>query len=104
MSEYDVDLEALTAIVEIQAEFEIRPFLSGQLTKYTDQILSSSTSKQELEQFLKDVVSKILTKLLSKQYIEKLKTRYYTDEGLQLLVFYFVYEKAIDYVKEKAVK
>lgn len=101
MSEYENDLEPLATIIDIKCQFDVYPFLVKQLSIYNDHILTNSTSKDELQSFLKNIVNTILSDLFSRAYLDKLQSRYFSKEGLMLFVFYLVYEKAIDYLKEK---
>jgi hypothetical protein len=104
VSEYNTDLEPLFTIINIQYEFKIIPFINKQLSQYSDQILVNPSAKKELEIFLKAIVEEIVKKLLSSTYIKKIYSRYLSEEGLNLLIFFLVFEKATEYLKEKNIK
>jgi len=101
MSEYESDLEPLMSMLEIIFELEVKKFLELQHQKYASEILSNSGSKHEIEDFLKSIVTRLQSTLLSKSYITKLINKYYSEEGLQLTIFYFIYDKCMEYLKQK---
>jgi hypothetical protein len=104
VSEYNDDLDPLFTIINIQYEFKIIPFINKQFAQYSDQILVNPSAKKELEIFLKTIVENIVKILLSQTYIKKLYSRYFSEEGLNLLVFFLIFEKATEYLKEKNIK
>lgn len=104
MSEYDSDLEPLLTIISIQNHFEVFPFLDSQFTTYSDKVLTNTASKREIHSFIKNIVNTIVSSMLSIQYLSKLTTKYFSNEGLNLVIFYFIFEKALEYLKEKTYK
>jgi uncharacterized protein with von Willebrand factor type A (vWA) domain len=101
MSEYDSDLEPLLTIISIENHFEVFPFLDKQAITYSDSVLTNVTAKKEIHSFIKNIVNTIVSNMLSTQYLSKLTTKYFTPEGLNLVIFYFIFEKALEHLKEK---
>lgn len=104
MSEYNDDLEPLFTVINVQYEFKIIPFINKQISQYSDQIIINISAKRELETFLKKIVEEIIKNLLSPLYVKKLNNKYFSEEGLNLLIFFLIYEKATEYLKEKNIK
>jgi hypothetical protein len=91
MSQYEQDLEPLLDCVEIIFQTELLPFITTETHKYKETFLVSESSKKDFSTHIKLCVKKVLS-LLSKQYINKLKLFYLSDEGLLMYIFSALYK------------
>jgi len=99
MSKLEMSLEPIELMVDLIFELECKSFLDTQLSKHKTEILNNKSAKLDLTEFLKLQVKDIL-ETLSEEYILKITKKYFTKSGLQLLIFYYIYNKCHSYIKD----
>lgn len=86
MSNYSEDLEPLNDFIEIVFETKLVPFISSAKVKYKEQIATNENFSKDLTDTIKPAVKQVLS-YISNQYTTKLKTLYFSEEGLLTYVF-----------------
>ncbi|MEO5348922.1 MAG: hypothetical protein H7836_04675 [Magnetococcus sp. YQC-3] len=82
---YSKDLHPLVDQLEIIFKLEIKPELFVLVSKYGTTTLIQKNSKLEFSKLIKEGLKKTLINL-SKNYIEKLLLKYFSEEGLTMFI------------------
>jgi hypothetical protein len=97
-SPFENDLMPLIAMIELVFDIILTPFINDEIVKYKEAYLKNPNSVVDLNNKIKESYKRVL-ELLSKNYVNKLHTFYFSKEGLMLYVVHNLHKLSLERIK-----